>query len=95
VTHLRRRDLQRPRAGHRARRIRIQAQLELALPAGQPLPRRRLQRLPLLIVVRRAQMLDPPGSASRAVHDLHRPRARGGVSGQSKLGGELRDCGLT
>ena len=67
VPHPRRRDRQRPRPGHRGRRG-VQAQVELALPAGQPLPRRGLERLQLLLVVRRPEVLDLAATraASRA-----------------------------
>jgi hypothetical protein len=56
----------------------IQAQVELALPSGQPLPRRGLEHLQLLLVVRRAQMLDIGHPAPGAMHDLHRLRPRRG-----------------
>ena len=45
-----------PGPSHRRRGV--QTQIELALPAGQPLPRRGLERLQLLLVVRRAEVLD-------------------------------------
>jgi len=59
MAHLRGGDRQRCRSG-RGDRGGAQAQLELALPTGQPLSRRDLERLQLLIVVRRPQVLDPP-----------------------------------
>ena len=54
----------------------IQAQVKLALPGRQPLPRRGLQQLQLRVIVRRADVLDLPRPPPRGVHDLHRRRAR-------------------
>ena len=69
--HPRRQYRQRP-----ARRPGVQAQVQLALPSRQPLPRRRLQQLHLSVAMRRPQMLDLPRPAMRGVHDLHGRRAR-------------------
>jgi hypothetical protein len=52
-----------------------QAEIQLALPTGQPLPRRGLERFQLCIVVGRPDVLDRARPAPRAVHDLHRPRS--------------------
>src|SRR5215472_17549833 len=71
AAHPRRGDRQRP-----ARRSRIQAQVQLALPGGQPLPRDSLQQLQLHVVMCRADVLDLPRPAARGVHNLHRDGAR-------------------
>jgi len=57
--------------------IRLQAQIELALPGRQPLPRRGLQQLHPGVVMRRPQMVDLAGTAAGGIHDLHRRGARG------------------
>ena len=72
AAHPRRGDRQRP-----ARRAGVQAQVQLALPGRQPLPRGRFQQLQLRVVMRRAEVLDIPRPAPRRMHDLHRRRARG------------------
>jgi hypothetical protein len=56
-----------------------QPEVELALPGRQPLPRRRLERLQLELVMSRPQMLNRAGTAPRRVHDLHRRRSRRGL----------------
>ena len=78
MPHPRGDDLQRPptagaTAGGRAPR-RPGPRSSSRLPAGQPLPRRGLERLQLRLVVRRPDVLDRARPAPRAVHDLHRRR---------------------
>ena len=53
-----------------------QAQVQLALPRRQLLPRRGLQHLYLSIIMSRAEMLDIARPAVRGVHDRHRRRTR-------------------
>jgi hypothetical protein len=76
-------DLQRPprRTRRQATRTddpdrRFQAEIQLGLPTGQPLPRRGLQRFQLCIVVGRPDVLDRARPVPGAVHDLYRPRSR-------------------
>jgi hypothetical protein len=52
-------------SGPAERTARGQAEVELALPGGQPPPGRGLQRLHLGLVARRAQMLDAPRPSTR------------------------------
>jgi hypothetical protein len=68
-----------PRGGDRqepASRSLVQAQVKLALPRGQPLPRRGLQQLQFRVIVSRAQVLDLPRPPVRGVHNLHRGGTR-------------------
>lgn len=62
--------------GLEARSRHVQTKIQLALPRGEPLVRRDLQRLQLFVIVRRAQVLDIPGPTPRRVHDLDRRRPR-------------------
>ena len=70
--HPRGRDRQRPaRAAAETR-----AQIKLALPGRQPLPRDGLEQLQLCIIVRGPDVLDLPRPAMVGVHDLHRHSTR-------------------
>lgn len=74
VTHPGRGDRQRA-----SRSPALRAGAEFRLPGRQPLPRRRLQRLQLSLLVRRADVPDVPRPAPRRPHDLHRRRPRDGL----------------
>ena len=54
----------------------LQAQIQLSLPSGQPLPRNRLQKLQPGAVMRRPDVLDLPRPAMVGAHNLNRRRAR-------------------
>jgi hypothetical protein len=69
------RDRQRAASGPSAE---ARAERKLTLPGRHPLPRRGPQQLQLRVIVRGPDVLDVPRSPVRGVHDLHRPRARGG-----------------
>jgi hypothetical protein len=57
----------------------VHTEIELLLPASQPLPSRRLERLHLLLVVRGTDVLHPARTAPLRVHDLHRGRPGRGL----------------
>ena len=67
VTHTRGGDRQRPARGRA-----VQPEVKLRLPGRHPLTGRRLQRLELGLVVRRADVLDVPRPAPRRPDELHR-----------------------
>jgi hypothetical protein len=77
VPHPRGHDRQRPRSDPLAHRE-VQAEIEFGLPRGDPLLGRGLERLQLVLVVRRAQVLDVACSTPAGMHDLHRRRPRRG-----------------
>ncbi len=52
------------------------AQIQHALPGGQPLPRDGLQQFQLGVIMRGPDVLDLPRPAMAGVHDLHRDGAR-------------------
>jgi hypothetical protein len=57
----------------------LQAQVKLALSAGQALPGRGLQQLQLHLVMGRAEVLYIPRPAPRRMDDLYRRRTRRGL----------------
>jgi hypothetical protein len=67
AAHRRRCDRQRP-----ARRTGVQAQVKLALPGGQPLPRHRLQQLQFDVIAGRADVLYIARTVMAGPGDLHR-----------------------
>jgi hypothetical protein len=72
VPHPRGRDRQRPAPAS----AETEAQIQHALPGGQPLPRDRLQQFQLGVIMRGPDVLDLPRPAMVGVHDLHRYGAR-------------------
>ena len=68
VRGLRPDDGQRPTRGG----VLVELEVELGLPAGQPLPGRGAQCLDLGLVVTGADVLDPPRPPPGGPHDLHR-----------------------
>jgi hypothetical protein len=63
-------------AAARPRRCRTRAQIQHALPGGQPLPRDGLQQFQVGVIMRGPDVLDLPRPAMAGVHDLHRDGAR-------------------